>query len=741
LFRELKQKEEVLLKAKNEWETTFDSVPDLIAIIDPNHKIARLNKPMAARLGLEPKQCIGLPCYEAVHGLTGPIASCPHARSLADGKEHVQEVFEPRLDGYFLVSTTPLYNKKGQILGCVHMARDITERKKTEEKLSYLASFPQLNMNPIIEIEPGTGITYMNPAAETLFPRLRKELFNSALLAGINHDENHASRETLYENKAWLQSIASLPEGKIRIYHTDITERKKWEEELKETQNYLESLIGYANAPIIVWDKNNKITKFNRAFEYMTGYTANDVIGQDLSILFPPESRQMALEEIAKTTAGKFLHSVEIPILRKNGKTKIALWNSANIYDKDGQTLMATIAQGQDITARIQLEKRVSAHARYLEHEKVKSEAILSSIGHGIVAIDNERKTLFSNEGFENITGYSKKELLGQDITQFIRLEDEKGIEISAERRPIRSVLLSGKKTNSNSVFSFNCIRKDGSKIPVAITTTPIILDNKVIGAIEVYRDITREKQIDRAKTEFVSLASHQLRTPLASINLAAEMLMNGIAGELSKEQRKYLRTIRGSIKEMAELIETLLNVSRIESGALTINPEPTSLPNFITASLKDFSIQIEDKRLNLIKEFDQDIPILNIDRKLMQLILDNLISNAIKYTKEKDTISVTAKKSRHAVVISVSDTGYGIPSHQHSQIFTKLFRADNHLKSQTKGTGLGLYIVKACVAQYGGKVWFESEENKGTTFYVTVPLIGMKKRDKVQQNLFPVTL
>ncbi|RJR50326.1 MAG: PAS domain S-box protein [Desulfobacteraceae bacterium] len=130
-----KRFENELLRAKKEWEKTFDSVPDLIAILDETHKVVRVNRAMAERLKMNPEQCVGAKCYEAVHCLPGPIATCPHAMSIADGREHIEEVHEPRLGGVFLVSTTPMYDDSGKLLGCVHIARDITERKKGEEAL------------------------------------------------------------------------------------------------------------------------------------------------------------------------------------------------------------------------------------------------------------------------------------------------------------------------------------------------------------------------------------------------------------------------------------------------------------------------------------------------------------------------------------------------------------------------------------------------------------------------------
>ena len=154
-------------------------------------------------------------------------------------------------------------------------------------------------------------------------------------------------------------------------------ERKRAEEALQESENYLESLINYANAPIIVWGNDFKVTRFNHAFEHLTGYHSDEVVGKELDLLFPQESKDGSLDKIKRTLAGEYWKSVEIPILRKDGKTRIALWNSANIYGEDGNTLIATIAQGQDITERKQAEKE-------LLNAKMQAELYLDLMGHDI---------------------------------------------------------------------------------------------------------------------------------------------------------------------------------------------------------------------------------------------------------------------------------------------------------------------------------------------------------------------
>jgi signal transduction histidine kinase len=243
-----------------------------------------------------------------------------------------------------------------------------------------------------------------------------------------------------------------------------------------------------------------------------------------------------------------------------------------------------------------------------------------------------------------------------------------------------------------------------------------------------VFRDISREWDIDRSKTEFVSLASHQLRTPLSTISWYAEMLLAGDAGDLNKEQEDYLKEIYNGNKRMVELVNSLLNVSRIELGTLAIETEPTDLNKECESLLKELLPSITKKQIVLEKNIAENIPVIPADPKLVRIIFQNLLTNAIKYTPAHGKITIEISKNDKDILLRVSDNGFGIPKNQQSKVFSKLFRADNAREKETEGTGLGLYIVKLVVEAANGKIWFESEENKGTTFYVTIPAAGMKK-------------
>jgi signal transduction histidine kinase len=234
-----------------------------------------------------------------------------------------------------------------------------------------------------------------------------------------------------------------------------------------------------------------------------------------------------------------------------------------------------------------------------------------------------------------------------------------------------------------------------------------------------------KASEADRAKDEFVSMVSHQLRSPLSNVNWYTEMLLAGDAGKINKNQKKYLEEVYSSNQRMVELVNALLNV---DLGSFAVEPEPMDFREISDSALADLVPQIKNKKLKIEKNYQKDLPVVKADPRLLRIVFHNLLSNSIKYTPEGRKITIGIGKERRDLVVSIADDGYGIPKSQHEKVFTRLFRADNVVQ-RSEGTGLGLYIVKAIMDQSGGRVWFESEEGKGTAFHFAFPLRGMKKK------------
>lgn len=358
---------------------------------------------------------------------------------------------------------------------------------------------------------------------------------------------------------------------------------------------------------------------------------------------------------------------------------------------------------------------------------KAKEEAILESTDEGIYGLDLNGLCLFVNNAAAKTLGYTKEEMLGKNIHELIHFKHEDGSPYLEADCPITRTKDTGVGVRINTDIFF---RKDGTYFPALYSSHPLRENGETVGVVVAFSDITHEKQVDRAKTEFVSLASHQLRTPLTAISWYIEMLLAGDAGKLTKEQKDYLYEVYKGNNRMIELVNALLNVSRIDLGTISMDPVPTDVREIADSLLTELTPQWHLKKMNIIKSYDPALPLVNVDPKLIRIVFQNLLTNAIKYTPEKGTITFSITKDTRNIKIIVADSGYGIPKDSQSRIFGKLYRADNIRDKETDGNGLGLYIVKSIIENSGGKITFKSVENKGTTFTITLPLSGMRKKE-----------
>ncbi len=256
----------------------------------------------------------------------------------------------------------------------------------------------------------------------------------------------------------------------------------------------------------------------------------------------------------------------------------------------------------------------------------------------------------------------------------------------------------------------------------ITIITTTFLGLLAIIIAVLVARAVIR---LDKLKSEFASLASHQLRTPLTAINWYAESLLSEAEGKLNEQQKNHLSELYGGGQRMVSLINDLLEVSSLELGTYKSESKLVDINGNLETTLKDQRLSIGKKGITLTKTVDPYLPKLNVDEQLLTVVFQNLLSNSIKYTPEFGQINVKVSRKKKNLLVTVSDNGVGIPKNQQSQIFTKLFRADNVQKLDANGTGLGLYIIKAMLQSAGGKIWFDSVENQGTNFYVKLPIYG----------------
>lgn len=366
-----------------------------------------------------------------------------------------------------------------------------------------------------------------------------------------------------------------------------------------------------------------------------------------------------------------------------------------------------------------QPKKPLETGNRTPHEQQAETEALFTSIGDGAISTDEFGRITRVNPAAQDLLGYSETELIGTWFPKKIIAVSLDNMPIKLIDRPITKAFLTGKPISEKMHYR----RKDGQKLPVAINISPILLDGKPLGAIEVFRDITLEQEVDRMKSEFISLASHQLRTPLSAIKTYTHMLYDGYMGDLNEAQKKSLHTIISASDRMNELISTLLNITRMESGTIAITPKLLQLDQIVEEVLKELSLIATDKSIKLSLRTTPKAGIsLRTDALILKEVLINLVANALKYTPEGGRIVIKMRARKSDVLIAVEDNGWGIPKYSQDQVFSKFFRAQNIVQRETSGTGLGLYLVKGLLDALGGEIWFVSQEGKGTIFSFTLP-------------------
>ena len=363
-----------------------------------------------------------------------------------------------------------------------------------------------------------------------------------------------------------------------------------------------------------------------------------------------------------------------------------------------------------------------------LKEERERLNAVIFSMGEGLIVVDSNLKVILINSTAEKLLEVSSEKAVGGKITDIVSLL--KGEEkVLTEDLPVIKTLKTGEIIEID--LEDNCYYQlpSGKKFPVIFIDTPLRGDG-ITGAVVVFRDITDEKRLDESKTNFISISSHQLRTPLTAIKWFSEILLDDDEKTLNTEQKDYIGKIAQSAERMVNLVNLLLQIARVEMGRLNIESIPVDLRDLtqkMIASVKNILI-LKSQEVE-IKTDPSNIPLVPMDKEIIWQVIMNLLTNASRYSPVGGVITISIVLKNQFVEYSVKDSGIGIPENQKALLFAKFFRASNAVKAVPEGSGLGLFLVKSLVEGWGGKIWFESVEGKGATFYFTVPLEGVKSK------------
>jgi PAS domain S-box-containing protein len=524
-------------------------------------------------------------------------------------------------------------------------------------------------------------------------------------------------------------------------------------EDISLLQNYIEDLFNFLPTPICFISPRKVILEANLAFKEISGYTTEEIIGKSIEEIFKKEEIESLLKEASEKELVKEKETVfitregkEIPVslsikLRKSPEGE-ALGYFLGFFDLSQIKIVETqlrekikeleelrekelvlrireLAKSKDIEKRVEeLEKTrmalmniledVEEERKRAEEEKNKTLAIIQNFADGLLVFDKEGKVSLINPQAENFFKVKGKEVVGKSILELSQFPDF---------RPIAEAV--GREMKG--IFRKEVpLRKD---FILEVTIVPIMREEEKTGTLMILHDVTREKMIERMKTEFVSISAHQLRTPLSAIKWTLKMFLDGDLGEITKEQREFLEKIYQSNERIINLINDLLNVTRIEEGRYLYKPVLADIIPICQSVIDSYKEEIEKKKLKFRFEKPKRLPKVRVDIEKISLAIQNLLENAILYNLPGGKIEISLKLKENKIEFSIKDTGIGIPKDLQKRVFTKFFRAPNAMRMETEGSGLGLFITKNIIEAHGGEIWFESEEGKGTTFYFTLPV------------------
>lgn len=464
------------------------------------------------------------------------------------------------------------------------------------------------------------------------------------------------------------------------------------------------------SALVSITDLAGNITYANDKFVEVSKYSREELLGKNHRILKSGDQPDSLFADLWSTVCSGKTWRGEI----KN-KAKDGTW-----YWVD--TTISPILSAEHKPVGYFSVRFLITEKKYIQEElllsKLKTDEMLRSIGEGVVATDEQGAITFVNDAFEEIIGIRRSQVFGKKLSEVLPLYDNGGQLVPYSQRPVTNVLSSN--TSSRIFYRGSYERIDKTRFPVELLISPIRLHGKTAGAIQVFRNTTDEITFQNTQHAFITLASHQLRTPLTAFRLAIEALRKRV--QFSKQENELLDETKTYITRMQQTINTMLNISHIEEGTIAPHFAATNLSESLFSTLHSHYI---DSRVYPHHQFTFTYPdslLCVTDTALLREVIVAIISNATKYSPGTSTIEVSGTDTGSEIQLSIKDQGYGIPPEEQDMVFLKFFRASNVREISTDGTGIGLYLAKQIMQLLKGSVTFTSSQKNGTIFTIHIP-------------------
>lgn len=730
-----------------------------------------LNGPNGQTLG----SCLG----PIVGAWPGGLPFCAHAPS-ADGVFHVPDASQ---DGRFandpsvigappirFYAGAPFYAPSGEPLGtlCVLSGqpraftpdertalRDLADCLASElERVQLAAIAEQVTRleivakyigNAIIITDAKSRVEWVNPSFERLSGYHQAEVLGKGLVDLLRGTATDPSAIGLLQQKLdagqpvhtelfshhkqgdsyWLDlRIHPVYDAHGRLSHfvaieTDITKRKRAEQQLQSNQSRIHAIVDTVLEGIVTINVQGVVETFNPAAEKIFGYAAEEVIGQKINILMPvsyADGHDAHLSRYLITDEKKIigLGGREVSGRRKDGSV-FPMELAVSEMMVDGARMFTGIVR--DISERKLMDVALKRHEAIIRYS---DDAIVSKTLDGIITS--------WNLGAENMFGYTAAEAIGKPIRMLV----PPGLEIE-EKSLLKKLAMEGKPAHLETTR--RC--KDGTLIDVSATLSAIIDENgDIVGLSIIARNITEYKRLERMKSEFISTVSHELRTPLTSIRGALDLVLGKSAEQLPSKARKMLNMAARNSERLCLLINDILDLEKIESGSIEFAFKSVDLIPLAQCALEDNAGYAHTHQVQLVFE-DGGLGqawVYGDEHRLLQ-VFANLISNAVKFSPQEGRVTISITADVFGYRITVSDQGPGIPEEFRRRIFQRFAQADSSDTRQKGGTGLGLSITKAIVERHNGTIGYTSELGHGTLFYFELPDVPNPIQDGVRQS------
>lgn len=420
--------------------------------------------------------------------------------------------------------------------------------------------------------------------------------------------------------------------------------------------------------------------------------------------------------------------------------TTIIIGGATFVVLAAGTTIVLWLRRGKKTSRKTTAPTSILVSS--LRDEKAKSDIILSAIDDGVVLIDDQGVIRHFNQSAANIIGWRREEAEGLDWRSVFRFTNPKGENVEDDDTPFGKANATGVAVRENTL---DIVGRTGKAIATYISVSPLTDGKRTTGLVGIFRDVSEERKEENQRAEFISTASHEMRTPVAAIEGYLSLALNDKVSTIDNRARDYLEKAHASTKHLGQLFQDLLTSAKAEDGRLTSHPMTFEMGSFLEQLTSDLKFAAEKK--NLFTEFVfgnstitdtssanptkmvKPLYYVKADPDRLREVITNLFDNACKYTEEgKVTLGITANDS--VVQIYVRDTGAGIPAEDIPHLFQKFYRVDNSATRTIGGTGLGLFISRKIVELYQGRIWVESTLGKGSTFYINLPRLDTAKAE-----------